>query len=308
MSAFASKIEDYIALRRALGHTFTKQAGVLRAFERFAEGLSHAGSLTQALVVTWVLSCNVTPNSRASRYGVLRGFAEYLSVFDARTERLEAQVFPRNRAVPPPRILTDEELLALLAAARKDRPRAPLGGLTLYTVIGLLASTGLRSGEALRLDRNDVDVDRGVLHVRLSKFRKSRLVPVHPTTRAALERYACARGAVFPCPESSAFFLGEQGRRLHASSLAAGFHRARSQAGLEGGTRPLRPHDLRHRFAVTRLASWHRQGLDVQARLHRLATYLGHGRYADTAWYVSATTELLEAVAARAFHDQGGVP
>ena len=308
MSAFASRIEDYIALRRDLGHAFVKQAAVLRAFERFVEDQAHTGPLTRELVVRWVLSCDISANSRVSRYGVVRGFADYLSVFDERTERLVPQEFPRCRAVPPPRILSDEELLALMTAARQDRPHTPLGGLTLYTVIGLLASTGLRSGEALRLDRDDVDLERGVLHVRLSKFRKNRLVPIHPTTSTTLEHYARLRRAVFPYAESPAFFLGQRGRRLASSSLAAGFRRACSLAGLDGEPRPVRPHDLRHRFAVARLASWHRQGLDVQSRLHRLATYLGHGRYADTAWYVTATTELLEAVAVRAFGDREGSP
>lgn len=305
MSAFASRIDDYIALRRALGHAFVKQAAILRAFERFVENREYTGALTQEVVVTWVLASNGSGNNRAIRFGVLRSFADYLSVYDERTKRLAPQVFPRCRAVLPPRILTDQEMLALLTEARQDRPHSPLAGLTLCTVIGLLASTGLRSGEALRLDRDDVDLQRGVLHVRLSKFRKSRLVPMHPTTCAALEVYVCSRMAVFPYTESAAFFLGEQGRRLPAKSLAAGFRRASSKAGLDGGSRPLRPHDLRHRFAVTRLALWHRQGVDVQSRLHWLATYLGHGRYADTAWYVTATTELLEAVAVRAFGDQG---
>ena len=155
-------------------------------------------------------------------------------------------------------------------------------GSTLATLIGLLASTGLRSGEAVRLDRGDVDLTSGVILVRKTKFRKDRLVPVHPTTRAALRRYARERDGVFPTPKGEAFFLSSRGCRLSAGGLQANFAKARKLADLDEG-KPLRPHDLRHRFAVTRLGLWHQQRADVQALLPLLATYLGHASYSDTA-------------------------
>jgi integrase len=121
------------------------------------------------------------PGNRAVPYGVIRRFAEYLAVFDSRTERLVPRALLRARGIPAPRILDDGELARLLAAARGGSPRHPLRGLTLSTIMGLLASTGLRSGEAFRLDRADVDLERGHLQIRLTKFRKDRLVPVHPS-------------------------------------------------------------------------------------------------------------------------------
>ena len=172
-------------------------------------------------------------------------------------------------------------------------------------LVGLLASTGLRSGEALRLDRADVDLVGGVLHIRKTKFRKDRLVPVHATTLAALRKYARHRDAAFP---------GAEGLRIF-SQLAwqpvcrdrGSIWRSARPASLPVSTvaRPLRPHDLRHRFAVTRLAAWHRENADVQALLPLLATYLGHARYTDTAYYVTGTADLLGMAADRAFAGGG---
>jgi integrase len=311
MSRFAqlvvSKIADYIQLRQSLGYAFQSQAATLQAFGRFVESGEHPGPLTQELALDFVLSCDVTPNVRAWRYGVLRRFAEYLSVFDTRTHVLDPHPLPRCRAIPPARILDNAELARLLAAARALSPRFPLRGHTLFTVLGLLASTGLRSGEALRLNRDDVDLAQGILQIRQTKFHKDRLVPVHPSTRKALTAYAVARDRTLPRCDSPAFFLSLRGQRLSQSGFCVAFHQARARAGLDThAPRPLRPHDLRHRFAVTRLIAWHRDGVNVQARLPALATYLGHVRYSDTAYYVTATPELLGVAAQRVFDGEGG--
>lgn len=303
----ADKVDDYIELRRSLGYSFQNQAATLRAFCLFVERRRHSGPLTQELALAFVLSRKVTPNVRARRHAVLRRFAEYLTVFDSRTHRLDPHALPRCRASAPARILNDAQLVCLLRAARELSPRFPLRGQTLYTVLGLLASTGLRSGEALRLDRADADLEQGVLFIRQTKFRKDRLVALHPTTRNALSAYADARDRVFPRRDSPAFFVSLRGRRLSFAGFGSAFHQARARAGLDAGTsRALRPHDLRHRFVVTRLALWHREGVNVQARLPVLATYLGHVRYSDTAYYVTATPELLGIAAQRAFASEGG--
>jgi integrase len=310
MSAFAdvlaSKMLDYVRLRRSLGFVFQVQAATLSSFERFVRQGGHPGPLTNELAVAFVLACRVTPNVRARRHGVLRRFAEYLAVFDARTEVIDPQALPRSRVTPPARILSDGELARLLAAARSIA-LGPLGGRTLHTLLGLLASTGLRSGEALRLDRADVDVNRGLLQIRRTKFRKDRLVPLHATTSAQLQLYAAARDRIFPRAESPAFFLGSRGRRLSPSALSKAFRRARTGAGLDADRpRAVRPHDLRHRFATLRLVTWYRDGVDVQAQLPLLATYLGHVRYSDTAYYITGTPELLGLAAERVFVRDGG--
>jgi integrase len=308
MTVFAGflseKAERYIELRRSLGYAFNKQAGTLRAFVRYVEQAELDAPATRAMALNFVLSFGGAANSRAIRHGVLRRFFEYLAVYDSRTEGLERRSFSRSRAIPPPRILSETELASLIDACGRISPGIPLRGRTMATLIGLLASSGLRSGEALRLDRSDVDLANGVLLVRKTKFRKDRLIPVHATTQAALRRYARERDAVFPTPKDQAFFLSSRGNRLSAAGLQSAFAEVRRLAGLDNG-RALRPHDLRHRFAVTRLSLWHQQRLDVQALLPLLATYLGHASYSDTAYYLTSSADLLAIAAERAFHDGG---
>lgn len=308
MTAFAAflgeKVERYIELRRSLGFAFNKQAGTLRAFVRYVERSQLDAPANRTMALDFVLSFGGAANSRAVRHGVLRRFYEYLTVYAPRTEALERRAFPRSRAIPPPRILSEAELASLIDACSFISPGIPLRGLMMATLIGLLASTGLRSGEVVRLDRGDVDLTNGVVLVRKTKFRKDRLVPVHPTTQAALRRYARERDAVFSKPKDEAFFLSSRGCRLSAAGLQSNFAKARKLAGLDDG-KPLRPHDLRHRFAVTRLRLWHQQRADVQALLPLLATYLGHASYSDTAYYLTGSSDLLAIAAERAFLDGG---
>lgn len=304
MSGFATTIADrveaYIALRRSLGYSLKKQTAVLRALGRYVEREALDGPLTRAMALDFVLSWSGTPNGRAIRYGVVRRFADYLAIYDPQTEVLDPRMLPRSRAIPPPRILSDAELGLLMSACRRVSPDCPGRALVLAPVVGLLASTGLRSGEALRLDRADVDLVNGVLHIRQTKFRKDRLVPVHATTRQVLRDYVQQRDAACPTSGDTAFFLSSRGKRLSPTGLGTAFTAACALAGLDHGKR-LRPHDLRHRFAVTRLALWHQEKVDVQALLPLLATYLGHARYTDTAYYVTGTAELLGMAAERAF-------
>jgi integrase len=303
MSSFpkilADRVESYIALRRSLGYAFGKSAAILRALARYVATEDLDGPLTRDLALSFVLSWEGTANGRAIRHGVVRRFCDYLAVYDGRTEALDPRTLPRSRAIPPPRILTDEELGSLMSACRRVSPGYPERSVMLTMFVGLLASTGLRSGEARRLDRTDVDLVEGVLQIRKTKFRKDRLVPVHTTTLLALRIYARHRDAAFPVPRDSAFFLSSRGNRLSSAGLSSAFGAACKLAGITG----VRPHDLRHRFAVTRLAVWHKDKADVQACLPLLATYLGHSRYSDTAYYITGTAELLGMAADRAFAD-----
>ena len=306
MSTFAATLvkgmEDYIALQRSLGYQFRKQAASLRAFLRYVQSSDASGPLSQALAVDFVTTGDLTPNGRAVCYGVIRRFAEYYAAFDPCTESFDRLALPRSRAVPPPRILSEEELHLLMAASMRISTAQPLRGRTVATVIGLLASTGLRSGEALRLDLIDVDLSTGVLKIRKTKFRKDRLVPVHATTLAALRDYARDRDLAIPTRTNSGFFVSTRGVRLSSSGLHYGFAQACKLAGVNAtASKVLRLHDLRHRFAVTRLVHWHKQKADVQSMLPLLATYLGHARYSDTAYYITATPELLGLAAAKAF-------
>ena len=310
MTAFANvlaaSIDRYLALQRSLGYQFHTQATSLRALLAYMRSTHAQGPLSQALALECVMASDLTPNGRAIRYAVIRRFAQYHATFDPQTTSFDRRVLPRSRAIPPPRILSDEELGSLMAACERVSTKQPFRGRTLATLVGLLASTGVRSGEAVRLDRTDVNLASGVLQVRKTKFRKDRLVPVHATTLRALRDYARHRNLACPTPKSPAFFISTRGTRLLQGGLYYGFEQACALAGLNAhAAKARRPHDLRHRFAVTRLAEWHRQKLDVQSMLPLLATYLGHARYSDTAYYVTATPELLGLAADSAFGSGG---
>lgn len=310
MSRFARKLADsierYVGLHQALGYQFRKQAASLHVFLRYVRSTHALGPLSQSLAVDFVMAGDLTPNGRAIRYAMIRRFAAYHAAFDPDTESLDLRALPRSRAIPPPRILSDQELCDLVSASRRISSLNPLRGHTLATIVGLLSSTGLRSGEALRLDRSDVDLVRGVLQIRKSKFRKDRLVPVHATTLTALRDYDHDRDLTLSLLKSPAFFVSTRGNRLSHPGLYYGFTQACALAGLNTNkARALRPHDLRHRFVVTRLASWQRDQVDAQSLLPLLATYMGHARYSDTAYYVTSTSELLSLASANAFGDGG---
>lgn len=305
-SALATSIDRYVSLQHSLGYQFRKQAASLQTFLAYVRSARAQGPLSHTLALECVMASALTPNGRAIRYAVIRRFAEYHAAFDSQTASFDRRALPRSRAIPPPRILSDEELGSLMSACERVSTKQPSRGQTLAAIVGLLASTGLRSGEAVRLDRSDVDLISGVLQIRKTKFRKDRLVPVHTTTLHALRNYARHRDRACPTPKSPAFFISTRGTRLLKGGLYYGFEQACMLAGLNAhATKALRPHDLRHRFAVTRLAEWHRQKVDVQSMLPLLATYLGHARYSDTAYYITAAPELLGLAAASAFGDGG---
>ena len=258
MSTFAKtvadKVESYVALHRSLGYAFRKQASILRSLARYVQAEQLDGPLTRAMALRFVFSWQGTANHRAISHGIVRRFCEYLAIYDPRTEALDPRALPRSRAVPPPRVLSDAELGSLISACRRVSPGYPERGVVLTMIVGLLASTGLRSGEALRLDRADVDLADGVLHIRKTKFRKDRLVPVHATTLRALHSYARHRDVAFPGPKDLAFFLSSRGNRLSPAGLHVAFSAACKLAGLDSG-KALRPHDLRQNAECRKMPS-----------------------------------------------------
>jgi integrase/recombinase XerD len=294
MSALERHVEDYLRLRRRLGHDLTETGRLLHRFaaELDATGVEH---VTTQVAVQWALAVKVSAPSSvpATRYRAVRGFARYMAGIDPETEIPPAGLIRRPRGRRSPFIYTDEQVLTLLARARESIPQ-PLRAATMQTLIGLLASSGLRVGEALRLDRGDIDWSEGVLHIRQSKFNKSRLVPLSPSVLAALERYAQLRDRLRPAPVSESFFVSLRGTRVIHECVWKTFRALCDGAGVGAGS-SVRPtiHDLRHRFAVNVLLSWYGEGVDVQPRLAWLATYLGHRDPVSSYWYLSAAPELL---------------
>jgi len=298
MSPLRGRLEEYLALRRALGFKLIRAARLLPDFVASLEH-HHAPTLTTALALAWAQQPPAGPPAWwAERLSLVRGFARYLQALDARTEVPPPGLVRAHRPRAMPYVYSDRDLARLMAAARQLHPRFRAG--TYTTLIGLLATTGMRIGEAIRLDRQDVAWTPGLLIVRDSKFGKSRELPLHATTLAALRAYAALRDRRLRAA-APGFFLSTAGTRLISQNVHRTFLGLVRRAGLErcaARGRP-RPHDLRHTFAVRTVLGWYHAGLDVEARLPRLSTYLGHVAPSSTYWYLSATPALMALVAQR---------
>ena len=292
MSALADAARDYLRLRNSLGHDLAEYHRALPRLVAFleAEGLP---TVTVAAALAWAQGPDVGPATSIAprRMTIARGFARYLAGIDARTEVPPPGLIAGRRRWRPPFIYSPGDIEALLAQARQ---LTPMPAATHETLIGLLAVTGMRVGEAIRLDRADIDWADAVLTIRESKFGKTRMVPVLDSTLDMLGRYARVRGRLCPRAATASFFVSTAGTRLIYARVGQVFRRLRDRAGTGAGAdRRPRIHDLRHTFAVRTLLRWYQAGEDVEARLPILSTYLGHRDPRSTYWYLSAAPELL---------------
>jgi integrase/recombinase XerD len=303
MSALEHSLADYLQLRHSLGHEMAEAGRLLPGLVAYldARGLP---TVTIEAALAWAQQAPKSPAGRVTTIGsrrmtAARGFARYLSGIDASTEVPPLGLIPRRPAWRRPFIYTSADIDALLEAARRTIA-SPLRAATYQTLIGLLAASGMRIGEAIKLDRSDVDWAQGVLLIRESKFGKSRLVPLHPSSMQALEGYARLRDQFQPRPAEPAFFVSLNRKRLLYAVVQLTFRQLIDKADIGAGApSPPRLHDLRHTFAVRALLSWYRTGEDVQSKIPSLSTYLGHREPASTYWYLSAAPELLALAAAR---------
>ena len=293
-------VEAYLAARRAMGVMLGTAGRQLRRFARWADARGHRGPLTTELVVHWAQDTpTVTRVGTARRLNCVRTFARWLIAIKPRTEVPPAGILGPSYERKPPHVLTEREVSTLMRSAAQLRPRGGLRPQTLRTIIGLLASTGLRPQEALSLDRGDVDLDAGHLVVRETKFHKSRLVPIHETTRRALRSYARRRDLAVARPRVRLFFLFEDGTGVTSHKFKWAFRQIRRALPARLVGRALRPYDLRHTFACRRLLTWHEDRGDVQAALPALSTYLGHACVTNTYWYLTGVPELFAACGER---------
>ena len=307
MSTLRQAVPDYLALRRSLGYKLEHYDPQLFDFVAFLE---RAGKpvITTAAAVDWAcLSPGASVMTKAMRLSVVRGFAEYVRALEPRTEVPSPALLPLPKHRPAPHIYKQDEIQALMSEARALQ--GPLMGDTYATLIGLLAATGMRLGEAINLDRPNLNNHDGLLVIHHAKFGKSREVPLHQTTIVALQAYAAKRDIVIPRPRSPSFFISQAGTRLFASNVDFIFPLLLRRIGLpnQAKHRP-RIHDLRHTFAVRTLIEWYKAGADVQARLPILSTYLGHVNPANTYWYLTAVPELVVLAAERLEQNLGGLP
>lgn len=301
MSGLHEALEEYLALRRALGFKLRAPASSLHGFVCFlrAEGASH---IATDLALRWATRPqDVQPAQWAARLRIVRHFAQHLRAGDPRHEVPPQGLLPHRFRRRAPYVCSRQEVRQLMQAARQLPSQAGLQPESLSAMFGLLAATGMRQSEAIALDRADFDPGSRLLTVRWSKFGKSRLVPVHASTARALQEYASLRDRLCPDPQDRSFFLSDRGARISEWAVRRAFRRVREKAGLKArpGQRPPRLHDLRHRFAVRTLLGWYRGGLDVEQRMPALAAYLGHRLVNDTYWYLTAVPELLRLAAGR---------
>jgi integrase len=305
VTALRRALADYLRVRRAAGFKL-KQAGEL--LPDFVHYLAErrASFVTTVAAITWATQPrDARPNWWRQRLVAVRGFAKYLQTIDSRTEMPSLDHLPASGETrSTPYVYSATDITALLVAT--ETLRAPLRVATYRTLLGLLAVTGMRVGEAIALDDRDFDRQHDVLVIRKTKFDKSREVPLHASTVQALDRYLRERNRIAPRRRTASLFVSTAGSRLFYQNVHETFLELVYAACL-GDRRPRRPriHDLRHSFAIRTVLDWHRDQVDVEARLPLLSTYLGHIGPASTYWYLTAVPELLEAATVRLERSQG---
>ena len=307
MKRLTKALNDYLRLRNGLGF---KMKDTRQALPKFVSFLERQGSrsITTKLAVQWAAEPQTAkPGYWAQRLSMTRGFAKYLSGIDPRTEIPPPGVLPYGNRRRKPHIYTEDEIQRLLKATKASNSARQIRSKTYATLFGLLAVTGMRLSEGLNLDDTDVDLVGCVLTIRGTKWRKSRLVPIHATTVRKLAAYRRERNRLHPKRPTPAFLILNNGCRPKVITAEKEFLRVARRIDLRGppGTKGPYLHDLRHTFAVGTLIGWYRAGVDVERQMPKLSTYLGHSRVAYTYWYLSAEPELLQLAARRLDHLKG---
>jgi integrase/recombinase XerD len=294
MTVLEQHLDEYLQLRVTLGHKLAEAHRLLPRFVTYLDD-HDIEVVTVEAALAWSLAREVPVGSvvPAHRMMVVRGFARYLSGIDPRTEVPPAGTIRQPQRWRRPFIYTDADVLALIEQARMVIPQ-PLRSATYQTLVGLLATTGMRVGEALRLDRGDLDRSEGVLRIRESKFGKSRLVPLHASAVDALERYDHTRQRLLPDPSTDSLFVSLRGTRVIYETVWPAHRKLCEHAGVGADSTVIpRIHDHRHSFAVKTLLGWYQDGVDVPSRIGWLSTYLGHREPRYTYHYLSAAPDLL---------------
>jgi integrase/recombinase XerD len=305
MNILKKHLRDYLELRRGLGFELGRVESRLRSFVGFMK-IKRARQITTKLAVEFALRSDRSVSTQAGYLSAIRGFAQYLSGMEPKTE-VPPDGLVRRGHRPQPYIYSDDEVIRILNAAREhpSTPRYALKPHTLYCLFGLLSVTGMRLTEALNLRFEDIDWENGILTIGRAKFQKSRLVPLHKSALQELGTYIERRNRFFAerpwRGPVNRIFVSTHGGALTSSDVGANFRMLTCQIGIReaGANRGPRIHDLRHRFAVSTLLRWYRRGKNVDLLLPVLSTYLGHVFITGTYWYLTCTPELMEAAAKR---------
>lgn len=310
MNVLEQRLAGYLAVRRVLGYRLARAEKLLAQFIAWLEERGEQ-AVTIELALAWAtLPPATSSNWHAHRLSVVRGFAAHLHALDGVHELIPRDLLPQRPRRAVPYLYTDAEIRALMGASAVI-PTAHRAA-TMRALIGLLAVTGMRIGETIRLDQGDIDHQRDTLTVVESKFGKSRELAVHPSTTRQLRAYLRRRDRPIPPEPTDAVFTSAVGTRLTYCNAHLAFKRIVAHAGLEPRSAVCcpRPHDLRHTFAVNTLLDAYRDdtgdGEHIQARIALLCTYLGHVNPGSTYWYLQAAPELLALAADRLERVEGG--
>jgi integrase/recombinase XerD len=302
MNTLRQAAQEYLTMRRSLGYKLQEAGKRLLDFVTFMEQ-HRASYITQSLALAWAKQpSDVQPGEWARRLSYVRSFARHRSATDPRTQIPPAALLPYRPKRAQPYLYSDKEIKELLRAALKLPAKGGLRPWTYHCLFGLLSVTGLRVSEAQNLELQDVDLRAGVLTIRGAKFGKSRLVPLHASTRRVLANYIARREQVWANrPVSSYLFVSNWGNRLDGGDVRRTFYALSRQIGLRGPSDSHGPrlHDMRHGFASKTLLSWYRAGENAERRLPILSAYLGHVHWSDTFWYLSALPELMHEAMSR---------
>jgi integrase/recombinase XerD len=301
MNPLHKAVDDYLELRRGLGFKLREYGVCLRELVSFLENKGSFRITTKLALEFATQRENEKPVSWARRLMIVRGFASYRTGADPTTEVPPLSLLPFRSQRTQPYLYTEEEIRRLLKAAMGLVTPHKLQPWTYHCLFGLLAVSGMRLGEALNLQPHDANWSESLLTIRGAKFGKSRLVPLHPSTREVLLAYAKRRDQIYAPRRVSYFFVSSRGTRLNASNVSKIFRDLSRRIGIRDpglGHGP-RLHDFRHRFAVETLLGWYRNGEQVVRRMPVLSTYLGHGNVTSTYWYLTNTPELMTAAGER---------
>jgi len=308
MTRLRQAVREYLSMRRALGFQLRETGRGLLDFVTFMEQ-HRASYITQALALAWAQQpVNVQPAHWAQRLSFVRGFAQYRSATDPRTQIPAPGLLPFRPKRARPYLYSNAEIRSLLRAALNMPCRFERGELrpwVYYTLFGLLSVSGLRLGEARNLELQDVDLKAAVLTIRGAKFGKTRLVPLHASACKVLADYIGRRERHWGQRLVSSFlFVSSWGNRLDGGDIHRTFYALSRQIGLRGASDSHGPrlHDMRHRFATRTLVHWYRSNQDPERKLPLLSAYLGHVHVADTQWYLSGSPELMREAMHRLEH------
>lgn len=308
MNQLQNYLDEYLSLRQALGFKLRTYSSCLKDFVRFAKA-TNTTSITTELALTWAMKpAAADPQWWSYRLRLVHHFARFVHGRDPATQMPPLDLLPYSQCRKSPHIYSEDQITRILAAAEALPSHNGLRGFTYSTLFTLLWVSGLRICEALALNRDDVDPVNDLLTITNTKYDKSRVVPVHPSTSQALQRYARRRDTIFSRPKVPAFFLAVFGTRPTVAVADMTFRQICCQIGIRNPCQRKGPriHDIWHTFAVRTLIDLYRNDHDIDQGLHALAVYMGHVGPSSTYWYLSAVPELMELVRDR-LDRKGGI-